>query len=136
MNHGFASWHRRVELLSKRNDINIVISEHFPEIDEVLEASRDPVKFETNHNVDVSGDNIPLESFQLRTVLIFRGLTGVNIKLDSIDIPAFTTDAEVDFLLNFVLLSDKAIALRGLTLGGNADVPGDPACCRSLFSIL
>ncbi|MBX9580271.1 MAG: hypothetical protein K2X87_08190 [Gemmataceae bacterium] len=126
MHHRLAGRHRRVELLPQAADVDLVLGEQRPQVHEVLQAPGDPVELEADDEVDLAGGDVALEPLELRAVLVLRALAGIDVEFERGDFQVLAAFAELDLLLDLVLLGDQAVTLRGLSLRRDADVPGDP----------
>ncbi len=116
LHHRFAGRHRRVELLPQAADVDIVFGKECPQVNEVFQAPSDAVELEADDQINFARCNIAFQPLKLRAVLVFRALAGIDVKFERSDLQVLAAFAELDLLLDLMLLCDEAIALGRLTL--------------------
>ena len=116
LHHRLAGGHGRVELLTKGDDVDIVFSKQCPQVHKVLETAGNAVELEADHQIDLASRDVPLEPLQLRAILVLGTFARVDVELQRLDLHVFPPLAELDFLLNLVLLCHEAVAFGSLSL--------------------
>ena len=116
LHHSLAGGHGGVELLPQGDDVDIVFGKQRPQVHKVLETAGDAVELEADHQIDFARRDVPLEPLQLRAILVLGTFARVDVELQRLDLHVFTPLAELDLLLDLVLLCHEAVAFGSLSL--------------------